>query len=62
MFFLTGVVPPILAEEAGDKLVEIFKKDVKPPVPLLPEGVEVVEDYEPGEGASIGKIKKVTNT
>ncbi len=59
MFFFTWVVPPILAEEAGDKLIEIFKKDVKPPVDLLPEGVEIVEGFEPGEGASIGTAKKL---
>ena len=59
MFFFTWVVPPILAEEVGDKLVEIFKKDVKPPVDLLPEGVEIVEGFEPGEGASIGTAKKL---
>lgn len=59
IFFFTWVVPPILAEEAGDKLIEIFKKDVKPPVDLLPEGVEIVEGFEPGEGASIGTAKKL---
>jgi hypothetical protein len=58
MFFFSWVVPPVLAEEAGDKMAEIFKKDIKPPVDLLPEGVEVVEGFEPGEGASIGSVKK----
>jgi len=60
LFFFTWIMPCALAEEAGDELVEIFKVDVKPPVDLLPEGVEIVEGFEPGSGAPIGTIKKVS--
>jgi hypothetical protein len=59
LFFFTWSMPAALAEEAGDELVEIFKVDVKPPVDLLPEGVEIVEGFEPGQGTPIGTIKKV---
>ena len=57
IFFFTWVLPPVLAEEAGDKMAEIFKKDIKPPVDLLPVGVEVVDGFEPGKGAPIGSVK-----
>jgi len=60
LFFFTWIMPAALAEEAGDELAEIFKVDVKPPVDLLPEGVAIVEGFEPGEGAPIGTIKKIT--
>jgi hypothetical protein len=60
LFFFTWSMPAALAEEAGDELVEIFKVDVKPPVDLLPEGVEIVEGFEPGQGTPIGTIKKVS--
>jgi hypothetical protein len=59
LFFCTWIMPCALAEEPGDELAEIFKVDVKPPVDLLPEGVAIVEGFEPGEGAPIGTIKKV---
>ncbi len=57
IFFFTWSLPPVLAKEAGDKMAEIFKRDIKPPVDLLPVGVEVVEGFEPGEGKPIGSVK-----
>lgn len=58
LFLFSVVLPPALAEEAGDKLAEIFKKDIKPTVDLLPVGIEVVEGFEPGEGDPIGSVEK----
>jgi hypothetical protein len=62
VFFFTWMMPSALAQKAGDELVEIFKVDVKPPVDLLPEGVDIVEGFEPGPGAPIGTIKKVNGS
>jgi hypothetical protein len=59
LFFYTLVMPAALAKEPGDELAEIFQVDVKPPVDLLPEGVVIVEGFEPGQGTPIGAIKKV---
>lgn len=48
-----------VAQQAGDKLVEVFHKDVEPPVDLLPEGVEIVKGFKPGAGPPIGRIEMV---
>jgi hypothetical protein len=54
------VVPPALAEEAGDKMAEVFKKEIKPAEDLLPVGVTVAKEFKTGEGDPVGKIKKIS--
>jgi len=42
-----------------DKLLGAFKKDYKPPKPLLPPYVDVKPGFKVGEGTPVGKIQMV---
>jgi len=51
------LVFPVLAEEPGDALLEVFEKDIQPAESLLPPGVTVAEGFQPGAGDPIGTVK-----
>ena len=46
-------------DKPGDKLTEVFKKDVKPTVSLVPTGVKSAKDFKPGKGKPIGSLKAI---
>jgi len=58
-FFCTWVVPSVLAEEAGDKMAEIFKKEIKPVKDLIPDGVKIAKTFKSGKGDPIGKVNAI---
>jgi len=43
----------------GDKLLAVFKKELKPTADLLPSGVREVEEFKPGAGAPVGTMEMV---
>lgn len=43
----------------ADKIKEQFKKEYKPESPLLPAGVTVKAEFEPGDGPAIGSAQMV---
>ncbi|MEA3436667.1 MAG: FecR domain-containing protein, partial [Thermodesulfobacteriota bacterium] len=49
-------------DKPGDKLTEVFKKDVKPRVSLIPAGVKIAKDFKPGKGEAIGTVKAIKGT
>ena len=51
-----------VGQSQGDKMAQVFFKEIKPPEDLLPPGVRVVEGFQPGPGAPIGTIEKVTGS
>ena len=46
-------------DKPGDQLAEVFKKDVKPIVSLIPAGVKIAKDFKPGKGKAIGSVKAI---
>ena len=46
-------------DKPGDKLTEVFKKDIKPRLSLLPAGVKIAKDFKPGKGKAIGSVKAI---
>ena len=57
-FLMLGVMTPwINTGNTNENLLDIFKKEYKPPVPLLPPGVTVKPGFEAGEGAAVGNVQ-----
>jgi hypothetical protein len=46
-------------DKPGDQLVEIFKKDLKPTVSLIPANVKIAKDFKPGKGKPIGTLNAI---
>jgi FecR-like protein len=46
-------------DKPGDQLTEVFKKDIKPRVSLIPAGVKIAKDFKPGKGKAIGTLKAI---
>ena len=46
-------------DKPGDQLTEVFKKDIKPRVSLIPSGVKIAKDFKPGKGKAIGTLKAI---
>ena len=57
--FMVAAASLSLGQKPGDKIAEVFKKVVKPPEDLLPEGIKVVKAFRPGMGPAIGTIEMV---
>ncbi len=53
------IVSSTTGEMPGDRLVEVFKKDIKPKESLIPAGVIIAKDFEPGRGKAIGTVKAI---
>jgi len=53
------IVSSYAEDKPGDRLTEVFKKDVKPRVSLIPAGVKVVKDFKPGKGKPIGTVNAI---
>lgn len=53
------IVSSYAGDKPGDQLVEVFKKDIKPRVSLIPAGVKIAEDFKPGKGKAIGTVKEI---
>jgi len=51
------IVYSYAGEKPGDRLTEVFKKDVKPRISLVPAGVKIARDFKPGQGKPIGSLK-----
>ena len=58
--FALSASQTVVGEPQGDKMAQVFFKEIKPPEDLLPAGVRVVEGFQAGPGAPIGTIEKVT--
>jgi len=58
----TGIAPPAFGQKAGDKLAEVFLKDIKPPEDPLPAGITVAEGFQSGPGESVGTCEVVHGT
>ena len=54
------IVSSYAGDKPGDQLTEVFKKDIKPEVSLIPAGVKIAEDFKPGKGKAIGTVKAIT--
>ena len=39
------IVSSYAGDKPGDQLTEVFKKDIKPEVSLIPAGVKIAEDF-----------------
>jgi len=53
------IVSSYAGDKPGDQLTEVFKKDIKPRVSLIPAGVIITKDFKPGKGEAIGTVKAV---
>jgi len=53
------IVSSYAGDKPGDQLTEVFKKDVKPEVSLVPAGVKIAKDFKPGKGKPIGTVKAI---
>jgi hypothetical protein len=53
------IVSSTTGEMPGDRLVEVFKKDIEPKESLIPAGVIIAKDFEPGRGKAIGTVKAI---
>ena len=53
------IVSSYAGDKPGDKLTEVFKKDIKPKVSLIPAGVKIAKDFKPGKGKAIGTVKVI---
>ena len=53
------IISSYAGDKPGDKLTEIFKKDIKPRVSLIPAGVKIAKDFKPGKGKPIGTVKVI---
>ena len=53
------IVSSYAGDKPGDRLTEVFKKDVKPRVSIVPPGVKVVKDFKPGKGKPIGTLNAI---
>ena len=53
------IVSSYAGDKPGDQLAEVFKKDIKPRVSLIPVGVKIVKDFKPGKDKAIGTIKVI---
>ena len=53
------IVSSYAGDKPGDQLTEVFKKDVKPEVSLVPAGVKIAKDFKPGKGKPIGTLKAI---
>lgn len=54
------IVSSYAGDKPGDQLTEVFKKDIKPRISLIPAGVKIAEDFRPGKGEAIGTVKDIT--
>ena len=54
-----GIVSSYAGDKPGDRLTEVFKKDVKPRVSLVPAGVKIEKDFKPGKGKPIGTLNAI---
>ena len=53
------IISSYAGDKPGDQLTEVFKKDVKPEVSLVPAGVKITKDFKPGKGKPIGTVKAI---
>jgi len=53
------IVSSYAGDKPGDQLTEVFKKDIKPRVSLIPAGVIITKDFKPGKGEAIGTVKAI---
>jgi len=53
------IISSYAGDKPGDKLTEVFKKDIKPKVSLIPAGVKIAKDFKPGKGKPIGTVKVI---
>ena len=56
------IISSYAGDKPGDKLTEVFKKDVKPTVSLIPAGVKIAKDFKPGKGEAIGTVRAIKGT
>ncbi len=60
--FGSCILSSYAGDKPGDKLTEVFKKDVKPTVSLIPAGVKIAKDFKPGKGEAIGTVRAIKGT
>ncbi len=53
------IVSAYAGDKPGDQLTEVFKKDVKPGVSLIPADVKIAKDFKPGKGKPIGTLNAI---
>jgi hypothetical protein len=53
------IVPSYAGDKPGDQLTEVFKKDTKPKLSLVPAGVKIAKDFKPGKGKAIGTVNAI---
>ncbi|MEW6220610.1 MAG: FecR family protein, partial [Thermodesulfobacteriota bacterium] len=52
-----AAAPPAAGTAEGDRLAQVFFKEVTPPTDLLPAGVRLAPGFEPGSGEPIGAVE-----
>lgn len=56
------IVSSYAGDKPGDQLVEVFKKDIKPKLSLIPAGIKIAKGFKPGTGKAIGTFKAIKGT
>lgn len=56
---LFGPLSPARSGDFEERVLDRFRKPLAPSEPLLPEGVKVLSEFEPGEGPAIGIVERV---